>query len=688
MENYTLSVIIPNYNNEKYIRQCVESIAGQTYPVLEIVIVDDCSTDGSEKVIRELQLLYQCVKPHFLKTNGGVSHARNMGISLAAGEYISFLDADDLLGDPHKLENEMRLIRKYREKGADVVAYSKVLYIDEEGRNLPSNEPRLAYSGNIYRQLLCTYNTTIIPRDFCIKKDIVKALGGYREDMNLYEDYELTLRIARNYDFYDTNEAGTAYRIKSSGLSSRTQKECDQVFMRIFYENLKGVPLTERIASLKGKLSSYCGRRVRPRLFRYLRALKKMLKKTAVYRLKEQCRQKRSVILFRLLLRNFFREGKQTIGRRVTSMKCYREYHRVDYQIVEAACERPVYLAPCFEKKEGEVSYFQSPEIYVATLKNISVIGGCGALFTKDCCILDILAEDMEGRADYVTAPTCFYYRNKLFVKYAQKNIVIQKGIFLCGVAPFNYYHFVVEMMSRLAYAEKLIADKKIPLLIDEAAFQYLQMSELLERLNTFHRPVVKIKSTVLYRVKELIYPSMNTWFPVNVQIGLKNIPADFMIAKTALTNLRDTLLQSASITTDEQKIYISRKKKDLSRLLNEEGIEKLFIKYGFEIIYPEELSLSEQIRAFAGASAVAGVSGAAFTNIIFCRPQTEVICIIPMEYEFYLYSTMAYLLEERFVFLDAGIANRGENPALSQYELEEAYCERMLKKLKTGEEL
>lgn len=678
MEKFALSVIIPNFNNGKYIRECIESICRQTYPAEEIIVVDDCSTDDSLETLRHMQQEDARIIVQQLQTNAGVSHARNVGIRMAKGEYVTFLDADDRCADSHKLENEMRLIKKYRKMGKDIAAYSKVVYIDEESKEIRPGESRIAYSGMIYEQLLCTFNTTIIPRDFCIRREIVTAAGAYKEDMSLYEDYELTLRIAAQYEFHDTGEAGTAYRLKNSGLSSRSRKECDDVFMSIFWKQLESKTLLLKMKYIVKKLLSYADRRHKPWIMRRLRTCKKILKKTALYRLKETLRQKRSVILFNLKLHNYFIKKKKTIGRKVISLEEYRKHENAAYQMIEPACERPVYLAPYFEQPAGEVRLMQTPEIYLAVVRNAAVIGGCGALFLKKYCILDILANDKENRVDYVTAPTCFYEKGKLYAAYGKKSPVIRRGITLCGVAPFNYYHFMIELMSRLEYAEQYIEDKTIPLLVDEAAFAYPQMEELFTRINRCNRPVVKVRNDVLYRVQELIYPSMNTWFPVNIQIGLFNRYEDFGIAKSALTNLRSVILKdSAAFGT--RKIYISRKKKKLSRLVNETDVENLFAAYGFEVIYPEELTFIQQVQVFCGAKQVAGVSGAAFANIVFCAPDTKVICIIPKEYNFYLYSSMAYLLEEEFVFLNAELANKGENAALSQFRLDLSYCERFL---------
>ena len=73
-ENSLLSVIIPNYNKQKYLQECIESVIRQSYKQIEIIIVDDCSTDNSREIILELAQKYASIRPIFQEKNGGVSH--------------------------------------------------------------------------------------------------------------------------------------------------------------------------------------------------------------------------------------------------------------------------------------------------------------------------------------------------------------------------------------------------------------------------------------------------------------------------------------------------------------------------------------------------------------------------------------------------------------------------------------
>ena len=116
----SISTIIPVYNTARYLRRCLDSIANQTYRDWEALCVDDGSTDGSPAILRE----YASRDPRFRiisKPNGGLSDARNAGLAAAAGEYINFVDSDDLI-HPQTFEITLALAKR---DGSDIVTWYK-----------------------------------------------------------------------------------------------------------------------------------------------------------------------------------------------------------------------------------------------------------------------------------------------------------------------------------------------------------------------------------------------------------------------------------------------------------------------------------------------------------------------------------------------------------------------------------
>ena len=227
MDEFSLSVIIPNFNNSQYLECCVNSMMRQTLKPDEIIIVDDCSTDCSKKVIEALEERYLIVKGIFLPQNKGVSNARNIGLASAVSNYVTFTDADDFYYAENKLKNEMDLIKSHAQVGEDIVAYSAFVRTDKEGKvvNFPNLLPSKFMEGNVHLDLISRMKRGNIPRDYCVKKGLILKAGAYSYHKNFYEDLDLLLRLSRIACFYSTHQHGIAYRMTDHGLSRKSKKE-------------------------------------------------------------------------------------------------------------------------------------------------------------------------------------------------------------------------------------------------------------------------------------------------------------------------------------------------------------------------------------------------------------------------------------------------------------------------------
>ena len=120
MLNDTVSIIVPIYNKEKYLEKCLDSILGQTYRDLEIILVDDESTDNSLAICQRYAEKDLRIKIYH-KPNGGVSSARNLGLEKSTGKYISFVDPDDFIHSEFIERLEMMLVQSDAE-----IAYCKI----------------------------------------------------------------------------------------------------------------------------------------------------------------------------------------------------------------------------------------------------------------------------------------------------------------------------------------------------------------------------------------------------------------------------------------------------------------------------------------------------------------------------------------------------------------------------------
>lgn len=155
MTNPQVSIIVPVYNQEKYLEECLDSLVNQTYDNIEIICINDGSTDNSWKILQKYAHKYLNVFA-FKKKNGGLSSARNKGLSLADGEFVMFVDSDDWL-DKDVVEKAMLAQQKNK---ADIVVFSMEAYNDgkiQQDLSTINSYTKLPYRG--YRK--CKFETAL-----------------------------------------------------------------------------------------------------------------------------------------------------------------------------------------------------------------------------------------------------------------------------------------------------------------------------------------------------------------------------------------------------------------------------------------------------------------------------------------------------------------------------------------------
>lgn len=191
-----VSVVIPFHDRRRFLREAIESVLVQTYPHWELVLVDDGSSDGSAEIARDYAQRFpakiKCME-HAGHANLGVTRTRNLGASMSRGEYLAFLDSDDVWM-PHKLEDQVELMRKHPEVGL-VCAPSKYWFdwdqdVPPESR-LQNYIPALAPAGRAYKSPFLLIHTHPVgkwgapcPSSFLIRRSIFEMVGGFVEEFN------------------------------------------------------------------------------------------------------------------------------------------------------------------------------------------------------------------------------------------------------------------------------------------------------------------------------------------------------------------------------------------------------------------------------------------------------------------------------------------------------------------------
>ncbi len=212
-----ISVVIPAYNAENTILETIASVRQQTFSDFELIVINDGSTDGT------LELLHS-IKDNRLQIfsyeNGGLSIARNRGIAHATGEFISFLDADDLWS-PDKLESQLAALQQRPEAG---VAYSWTYFMEEkEGeRSFHPCEP-VFFEGNVYAELLVK-NFIASGSNVLIRRQAVESVGEFDPKCEGTADWDYWLRLAAGWPFIAIPKLQVFYRRSSSSMSSKVEK--------------------------------------------------------------------------------------------------------------------------------------------------------------------------------------------------------------------------------------------------------------------------------------------------------------------------------------------------------------------------------------------------------------------------------------------------------------------------------
>lgn len=217
--NLTVSVIIPTYNVEAYIKETIQSVLNQTYQNFEIIIVDDCSTDGTVNVIKQFQDTR--INLFLNEKNSGPSYSRNKAINLAKGEWIAILDSDDWW-DRARLEKMIQMGQDYN---VNIVCDDMYFILDGETRPLKTKFSESNWDINnptlISIQQLIDYDFGILQPIFQ-KEFIIQNNLKYRENLGYSEDFILMIEcMLNNAEVIVLTEPLYYYRLRKGSLSTK-----------------------------------------------------------------------------------------------------------------------------------------------------------------------------------------------------------------------------------------------------------------------------------------------------------------------------------------------------------------------------------------------------------------------------------------------------------------------------------
>jgi glycosyltransferase involved in cell wall biosynthesis len=230
MKSALVSIIIPCYNAENYIKKTIDSVLCQTYQNFEIIIVNDGSTDNSSSIVKTIMDDRIHLVEH---ENQGVSFSRNKGIAMAKGEFIVFLDADDLL---HPSFLEKRIFRL--SKSAAIACASNVVLVDGKGNKIEEDKKHFAASKS--SQIL-EFNDEIVtcPSSYLFKTEFIKKHKiTFNKNLQSSADKYFLLEVLKQGEIELINESPMYYRVLNESMSHKitTALLKDQI---AFYNEIK-----------------------------------------------------------------------------------------------------------------------------------------------------------------------------------------------------------------------------------------------------------------------------------------------------------------------------------------------------------------------------------------------------------------------------------------------------------------
>ncbi len=245
MNRPQVSVICLCFNHRNFIRDAMESVLSQRYSNLQIILVDDASTDGSRELVQEIAKHYPTIQTLLLPYNLGNCKAFNRGLKLVTGDFIIDFSTDDVMM-PDRIEKQVTFFQKQNENVG--VLFTDALYISEKGTLVRKHYDYLLKkklidhvpSGDVFRDVLTTY--FISSPTMMVRKSVMDVLQGYDENLS-YEDFDFWVRASRDFQFAFLDEKTTKVRKSSGSMSTGWYQKNDKQLHSTFLVCLKAEKL-------------------------------------------------------------------------------------------------------------------------------------------------------------------------------------------------------------------------------------------------------------------------------------------------------------------------------------------------------------------------------------------------------------------------------------------------------------
>ena len=380
----------------------------------------------------------------------------------------------------------------------------------------------------------------------------------------------------------------------------------------------------------------------------------KELKKVLTYQYTVRMRLRDSIL---------YKMTHQSKEYHVDSVRSFCKANGIQMVELRPSITTSVFQPKCFEKgHEANLVTQITPAIYTVDLEGACIHGGNDSLIIGDWFLNDKIELKRAISYDFQRGVCSFFdLKNRHAVCSTNKQQTkIKSGINLFGQCSVNWYHWMIDILSRIEYINRFSELSDIPLLLDESIANNAVFMETLRLFDKNNHPIYILQYNHSYYIELLHYFSPTSFgnpFEKVEYTGTEDRYLWCVKNEEVLRYYRDVGLKYANDTESPagKKLFIDRgSAMNGFRLKNEEDAKRLSEQYGYERFNPGKYSLKEQIAAFRDATSIIGDEGAAFVNGIFGSPMCKFTIILPQNWENYVFSTLIYCVGNQCEYLDA----------------------------------
>lgn len=250
-----VSIVMAAYNAESTIRETMESLLAQTYPLKEIIVTNDGSRDATGSILDEFAASHPGVVRALHQENKGQAVARNAAIAHAKGDYVAFMDADDVWA-PQKIQRQVQHLRDHPAVG---LVYTEGMTITKDGKKIAPFDYSKEFTGKCFDQLFLRNN--IIGSSVMVRKRVLDDVGAFTPQLRACENWELWTRISRKYELDFIDEELAYYRQHGNNMSRNIDWMIENRLkaIRHNHEQYKNVVANERALTNEAYFMAYRG---------------------------------------------------------------------------------------------------------------------------------------------------------------------------------------------------------------------------------------------------------------------------------------------------------------------------------------------------------------------------------------------------------------------------------------------